>query len=274
MVDSRKLGHDIDGAVATGRDNAAIRADVEGWCEHLAVETLGVSMVGHMAGVPIGPHRLSCQYAKYSTESHVLRSLFQRFITENCAGCAHHQPGPRVQFGRDYLTAVQENDARTREAESKRHQEIERLRQELIELANQRSATAQVEAASVFRLTADLFAETDANANATQMLCETCEVAPELFDDKVVALLELGVSDEIFAVKCLPVLACLARKAPEIRDRVRPCVIDACRLDLPVEMIADAIEACLSDNREEVTDNVIERLLAAQDYRRPFWRVG
>jgi len=38
------------------------------------------------------------------------------------------------------------------------------------------------------------------------MLCETCEVAPELYEDKVIELLELGVSDDVFAEKCLPVL--------------------------------------------------------------------
>ena len=80
---------DIDRAVETGEDNARIRPDCEGWCEHIVVETLGISMVGQMTGVPIGPHRISCQHARTSSESVALRNLFGWFAEENCIGCEH-----------------------------------------------------------------------------------------------------------------------------------------------------------------------------------------
>jgi len=274
MVDSQRLGHDIDDAIDTGRDNSAIRADAEGWCEHLAVETLGISPLGQMAGVPIGPHRLSCQYAQYATGSVVLRHLFRDFLVNNCVGCDHHKPGGRAEFGQACLAAAQEGEAKARKAESERGLQIETLRRELVEMAAQRAETAQPEAASVLRLTADLFEETE--LNATQMLCETCEVASELFEEKVIDLLEVGVSDEVFAAKCLPVLANLARKNPAIRDRIRPRVIESSQLRLPIELISDSLEACLSDDAKEITDQVIDNLVASQDYQHPFggWADG
>ena len=230
MVDRHKLGLDIDDAITTGRDNLAVRGDVEGWCEHLAVDLLGVSMVGQMAGVPIGPHRLACLHAQHSSESVVLRTLFQSFLLSNCVDCFHHKAGRSPELGYAILATFQDREANSRETKNVTRLRIESLRQELVEMASQRSKSASPEAASVFRLTVELFEESE--LNAAQMLCETCEVAPELFEEKVVDLLALGVSDEVFAAKCLPVLTCLARKAPSVRDRVRPKVVASSQLAL------------------------------------------
>jgi hypothetical protein len=274
MVESDVLGRDIERAVATGRDNAAVRADVEGWCEHLHVETLGVSMVGQMMEVPIGPHRLSCQYANCSTESVVLRRLFERFLIDNCAGCPHHVQGPKPHLGETILAEAAQKAFAAQQAAQRRYAQIENLRAELVQMAQQRAAAAQTEVASLFKLTVELFSDSD--NDSTQLLCEATALAPQFFEDKVVELLELGASDVAFAAKCLPVLAGIARKNAGVRERARPSILRAGELGLPIEVIADALDACLEADASVIADNVIETLLDSQNYQRPIggWDTG
>ena len=268
MVNSRKENARIDEAISTGRDNAAIRPDVEGWCTHLHVETLGVSMVGQMAGVPIGPHQLSCQHAEYSIQSVVLRSLFQGFLVDNCINCPHRQPGTRPAFAESCLASHREAILNREEAAKMKNQRIEDLRRELVELANNKAASSQQEAASLLRLVVDLFANNE--SNTTHLLCETTKVASELFEEKAVDLLVLGISDEAFAAKCLPVLTCLTRKESTIRERIRQPTIAASKLDLPIEMVSESIGACFQGDFAAVPDEQISLLIEKQDYQRPF----
>jgi hypothetical protein len=267
MVDSYERDFHIDRAISHGRDNAAVIGDVRGWCEHLSVQLLGVSMVGQMAGVPIGPHRLSCQYAQYGAEAVVLRPLFQNFLIENCKGCPHHKPGPSPDLGFALLTAAEQHHASAREAERLRRSQIDALRKELVSAANEYARTEQVQAASIFRLAVDLFE--DEKNNAADALCEASKLAPELFDEKILNLLELGSSDEVFAAKCLPILASVATQSPSVRDRVRTRVADSIRLAIPIEAIAQALDACFGDTPHLLSDEAIGRLLDSPDYELP-----
>jgi hypothetical protein len=267
MVDSYGRDLHVDEAISDGRDNAAVIDDVKGWCEHLCVEPLGVSMLGQMVGAPIGFHRLSCQYAEYAVEGLVLRTLFQGFLVDNCKGCPHHKPGPKPDLGFAMLTAAEQRRATASEAERVRRLQIEDLRKELIGAANEYARTEQVQAASIFRLAADLFVDED--NNAAEALCEASKLATELFDDNVLHLLELGSSDEMFAAKCLPILASLAKQSIAVRDRLLPCVTESVRLAIPIETIAEALDAYFGESPQLLSDEAMERLLDSPDFELP-----
>ena len=123
----KNFGTDIDRAIDTGADNALVKTNCAGWCEHIVVETVGVSMVGQMTGIPIGPHRISCQYATGANESTVLRNLFGWFLRDNCISCPHYQEGSSPGYGRQVIEDIKRRDSEQIFREQQRKSRIEEL---------------------------------------------------------------------------------------------------------------------------------------------------
>lgn len=257
---------DIDRAVETGEDNARIRPDCEGWCEHIVVETLGISMVGQMTGVPIGPHRISCQHARTSSESVALRNLFGWFAEENCIGCEHYSAGSRPGFGRQTIEDIERGKGERKKHEEEKASKLASLRERLAALAKTNSQSAGPEAASIHRLAIDLFSE-ETGHDSVSVLLESCDVAPEFFDAEVIELFVLGISDAEFATRCLPVLAKLARNRSDIREANKKEVESTIQLPVPIEFVSDAIDAFV-EHPEELSDEVVDLLVGRLDHQR------
>ena len=265
MVEKDMFG-DINGAVETGEDNARIRPDCEGWCEHVVIETLGISMVGQMMGVPIGPHRISCQHARSSLESVALRNLFGWFTEENCIGCEHFSAGARPEFGRQTIEAIESRKSAHEKREREKSSKLANLRGRLSDLAKTSSQSAEPEAASIHRLVIDLFSE-EIEDDLVSALLESCDVAPEFFDAEVVEILVLGISDVEFAPRCLPVLTELARRRPDVIDANRARVESTVRLPMPLELVSDAFDAFVK-HPEQLSDEIVDLLVGRLDHQR------
>jgi hypothetical protein len=135
-VVKKHFGTELERAVDTGADNALVKTSCAGWCKHIVVETVGVSMVGQITGVPIGPHRISCQYASHAVGSTVLRNLFAWFLKDNCVSCPHYQEGSSPGYGRQVVEDIKRRDSEHRFQVQQRKLRIEELRRRLKQTAS------------------------------------------------------------------------------------------------------------------------------------------
>ena len=196
MVNDYMHRDQMDRAIETGADNQAVFQDVDGWCDHISVEILGVSMVGQMVGVPIGPHRISCKHAAHAIESVCLRNLFHGFLLDNCRNCEHHKPCKNSSYGTEFIESVRREENEREEAQAKREENVQLLRTKLTELARAHESETLDQTASIIRLTIELFS--DSGISAVEPLCESTALAPDLFNESVLELLETGSADEDF----------------------------------------------------------------------------
>lgn len=263
FVVRQPLNEDIDRAITTGKDNAAIRSDCEGWCRHVVIETLDVSPVGQMAGVPIGPHRVSCKHAA-AIESTCLRNLFTSFLGQYCDGCEHYIDGDLPQFGTGILEDIRNRKLEGQRAKDERHAAVTQLRKQLVDRVAEFADAAEPEAASIHRLAADLFLP-DPPASVLSALFESCNVAPEFFDVNAIDVLVNGVSDDEFAERCLQVLSALARARPSVCKDIRESVLSTLERNLSIEVVSDAIDSCVDP--ATLTADQLRQLILRLDHQ-------
>lgn len=264
MVD-RQFDLGYQRAIDTGEDNRLVRPQCEGWCKEIQIETLAVSMVGQMTGLPIGPHQISCRFGS-THESGSLRNLFTWFVESNCIGCEHHCPGSSPRFGLEIVETIQKNRTESDAREAEREDSIERLRQQLKESADRLAESAQPEAASIHRLASRLFSG-DTDSDVFTALLQSCDVAPEFFDAAIVELLLLGLSHIESSHACLRLIAALTRKKKDVGATALEKVLSALSLDVSIEAVSDAIDACLVDPNQ-LESHHIEQLVMRLDHQR------
>lgn len=178
--------HHIEKAIEAGEKNLTALELIRNWCEHAGVEKFGgTGFIEAQTGLPIGHHSMTCDHAAVpGIAAWDLGEAALDFHDRNCSKCSMRSP-----VGLPNLSQLVEKRDRLN-ADALRRREAHEA-EVTLKTEQRRRARAELRKA-VHPRSLDIIDQLDEldlakNENSSLKLIETARLAPEIFDEKIIA---------------------------------------------------------------------------------------
>lgn len=111
-----------------GLENAEYIRKSRYWCKHFRIEMVSAGLLAQTTGLPIGSHKISCQYAPTASESMNLPWIIPEFIIKNCKDCSYHEANGDILWGKEIIENFEKQELERSENESVEEERLALLR--------------------------------------------------------------------------------------------------------------------------------------------------
>jgi hypothetical protein len=118
-------------AVQLGKNNADLIQKARYWCKNFRIKMVSAGILAKTLGLPIGSHRISCQFALDESEAIDLQLIIPEFIVKNCKGCQYQEPNGGLIWGQDLIIQAEKRELELGEQEKKWRNQLTALREQL-----------------------------------------------------------------------------------------------------------------------------------------------
>lgn len=268
MKNRSRLRHDQE-ALELGRQNVECIAGFTGWCKHARAEMVSSGLFAEMTSLPIGSHKVSCQYAVNVAESMNLAWIVPEFILSNCVGCSYHSPNGRTSWAESIIQNAKVQAVERASREQERFARLAELRRQLRAVPTQVLVNAPIEAKRILELVEGLFDDDAGHRGESQrQLVEAARIGPELFSTPIVDLLIDQVLTNDFGPSCLVICAELAGQRLDLSQKFGTIACEAIKRQIAAETAAKVLVALGNKLTFPLDSEVVEHLVVAQSYYR------
>ena len=270
MVKQRREEAHIAESHELGRKNVEILAAARGWCKHLQVEMTSYGLLAEMSGLPIGSHDVSCPHAKQGLGGMNLPMILPHFVVENCRGCPSHTPNGGTEWGDRVIADYETRCRQANERQAQLAAQLEEVRAKRRTLVREAHGQADFTAHRILELTESLFSENeDERSAASASLQQAAGIASELFHPAAVDLILASAPQHQLGELCLPVVAALAGRRPDLADRFVSFAVEVIDTSLPLEPACEILIGCGCGASRPVPAGVIDKVVKRQNHLRP-----
>jgi hypothetical protein len=250
-----------------GLENADHIRKARYWCKHFRIEMVSAGLLAQMTGLPIGSHRISCQYASETSEAMNLPWIIPEFLIKNCKGCRYHESNGDITWGKEIIEKFERQELERAENDRIRKYQLAALRKQLRTLSQQATrSTKPTERQILFFIEKIFSEEEDERKESSEQLIQAAKIGSDLFPPIAIDLLTKQSLSIQFASQCSPVCVELSKRRPDLARTFLNVAFESIRKRIFPESAANILVNIENELVFPLPSEIIENLIASQSH--------
>ena len=258
-----------------GRANVDYIRKAKNWCKHFRIEMISGGLLAQTSGLPIGMHKVSCQFASGIHQSMNLPIIIPEFIVNNCKGCQYHQPNGDITWGKKIIEEANQNELLQIQNQQLREKQLEALRNELQTLSRQAKQTTKLTEHQILTFLEKIFSDNENESQEySQRLVQSAIIGAELFPPIAINILIAQSLSIEFSSLCLPVCVELAGRRDDLTHELKKLAYQVIEKSISPELAALILLKTASSSDFPLPEQIISNLIGFQNHNRFLAHIG
>jgi hypothetical protein len=250
-----------------GLENADHIRKARYWCKHFRIEMVSAGLLAQMTGLPIGSHRISCQYALDTSEAMNLPWIIPEFIIKNCKGCRYHESNGDITWGKEIIEKFERQELEQAENERTRIDQLAALREQLRALSQQATRSTKPTERQILFFIEKIFSEDeDERRESSEQLIQAARIGSDLFSPIAIDILAEQSLSIQFASQCLPVCVELSKRRSDLANIFLNVAFGSLRKRMFPELAANILLNIENELVFPLPSEIIESLITSQSH--------
>lgn len=250
-----------------GLENVDYIKKAKYWCKHFRIEMVSAGLLAQTTGLPIGSHRISCQYASSSSESMNLPWIIPEFIVKNCKGCKYHEANGDATWGKEIIEKVEKQELERAENERVRTEQLTALRKQLRLMSQCATQSTKPTERQILFFIEKIFSEDEGERKKnSEQLIRAAKIGSDLFPPIAIDILTEQSLSTQFAPQCLPICVELSKQRLDLAQTFQKIAFETIRVNGFTELAANILVNIENQLDFPLPSDIVKGLIISQSH--------
>jgi hypothetical protein len=249
-----------------GRENIEYVNKATKWCKKLKLKMVSGGLYAEMTGLPIGGHRLECDYATDAVESMNVKWITTDFIAKCCYDCKFHESNGNDAWGQAIIEEAQQKARTLQEQEQRRQAYAKQVADRLHELGRKGNAAVDDQEREILTILGNAFTGQGISTESAEILRRAAQIGADVFPRVVLEIILQEASSEEYGQAFLPTCLELALQRLDLRPQILQLALGLVLKGRHLQTASEILNIETDETKKLLRDDHIRALISFQSY--------